>query len=39
MHMVSYSSLYPTIAAAMSNIRGLAVIGAFFEVSVCTFSH
>lgn len=33
MHMVGYSSLYPTILNAMTNTRGLAVVGAFFEIT------
>jgi hypothetical protein len=32
MHVVSYSSWYPTIREAMSNTRALAVVGVFFEV-------
>jgi hypothetical protein len=32
MHVVSYSSLYSNIREAMPNIRGLAVVGLFFEV-------
>lgn len=33
MHIVSYSSLYKDIFSAISNTRGLAVIGVFFEVT------
>ncbi|CAF3486244.1 unnamed protein product [Rotaria socialis] len=33
MHMVTYSSWYSNIKDAMTNTRGLAVVGVFFELS------
>jgi len=32
LHVVAYSSLYSNIAEAMTNVRGLAVVGLFFQV-------
>jgi hypothetical protein len=32
MHVVSYSKSFAAIKDAMPNVRGLAVIGVFFEV-------
>ena len=34
MHIVSYSKSFARIQDAVSNVRALAVIGAFFEVKL-----
>jgi len=37
MHIVSYSSWYSSLGDAMTNTRGLAVVGIFFEVKFHLF--
>jgi hypothetical protein len=38
MHIVTYSSFFSNIKDAMTNTRGLAVVGVFFEVKFFFFN-